>query len=60
MEDKIDDVKDSFCQELECVFDKFLKYHMMIFLGDISAKVCKEGLFKPKLTKLVMMVWLEQ
>jgi hypothetical protein len=26
-EDKIDDVKDSFYKELECDFDKFLKYH---------------------------------
>jgi hypothetical protein len=29
-EDKTDDVKDSFYKELECVFDKFLKYHMKI------------------------------
>jgi hypothetical protein len=27
-EDKADDVKDSFYEELECVFDKFPKYHM--------------------------------
>jgi hypothetical protein len=29
-EDKIDDVKDSFYDELERVFDKFLKYRMKI------------------------------
>jgi hypothetical protein len=29
-EDKIDNVKDSFCEELERVFDKFPKYHMKI------------------------------
>jgi hypothetical protein len=29
-EDKTDDVKDSFYEELEHVFDKFLKYHMKI------------------------------
>jgi hypothetical protein len=28
IEDKIDDIKDSFHGELEHVFDKFLKYHM--------------------------------
>jgi hypothetical protein len=28
--DKTDDVKDSFYEELECVFDKFPKYHMNI------------------------------
>jgi hypothetical protein len=29
-EDKTDDVKDSFYEELERVFDKFTKYHMKI------------------------------
>jgi hypothetical protein len=31
-EDKTDDVKDSFYEELERVFDKFPKYHMKILL----------------------------
>jgi hypothetical protein len=30
-EDKIDDIKDRFYEELEQVFDKFPKYHMKIF-----------------------------
>jgi hypothetical protein len=30
-EDKIDDVRDSFYEELKHVFDKFPKYHMNIF-----------------------------
>jgi hypothetical protein len=46
-EDKIDDVKDSFYDELERVFDKFPKYHMKILLGDFSAKVGWEDIFKP-------------
>jgi exonuclease III len=46
-DDKIDDVKDSFCEELERVFDKFLKCHMKIVLGDFNAKVDKEDIFKP-------------
>jgi hypothetical protein len=29
-EDKTDDTKNSFYDELECVFDKFPKYHMKI------------------------------
>jgi hypothetical protein len=29
-EDKTDNVNDSFCKELEPVFDKFPKYHMKI------------------------------
>jgi hypothetical protein len=44
--DKIDDVKDSFYEELECVFDKFLKYHTKILLGDFGAKVGREDIFK--------------
>jgi hypothetical protein len=37
-EDKTDDVKVSFCEELERVFDKFPKYHMKILLGHFNAK----------------------
>jgi hypothetical protein len=45
-EDKSDDI-DRFYKELECVFDKFLKYHMKILLGDFSANVGREDIFKP-------------
>ena len=38
-EKKSDDSKDSFCEELEQVFDHFPKYHMKILLGDFNAKV---------------------
>jgi hypothetical protein len=41
------DVKDSFYEELEHVFDKFPKYHMKILLGDFNAKVGKGDIFKP-------------
>jgi exonuclease III len=46
-EDKIDYIKDRFYEELEQVFDKFLKYHMKILLGDFNAKVGREDIFKP-------------
>jgi exonuclease III len=39
--DKTDDVKDSFYEELERVFDTFPKYHKKILLGDFNAKVGK-------------------
>jgi hypothetical protein len=39
-------VKDSFCDELEGVFNKFPKYHMKIMLGDFNAKVGREDIFK--------------
>jgi hypothetical protein len=50
-EDKIDGVKDSVYDELERLFDKFPKYHMKILLGDFSAKVGREDIFKPTIGK---------
>jgi hypothetical protein len=46
-EDKSDDSKDSFYEELEQVFDHFPKYHMKILLGDFNAKVGRENIFRP-------------
>jgi hypothetical protein len=45
-EDKTDDVKDGFYEELERIFDKFPKWHMKIMLGDLNAKVGREDIFK--------------
>jgi hypothetical protein len=45
-EDKTDDVKDSFYEELERIFGKFPKYYTKI-LGDLNAKVGREDIFKP-------------
>jgi exonuclease III len=45
-EDKSDDVKDSFYEELARVFDQFPRY-MKILLGDFNAKVGREDIFKP-------------
>ena len=46
-EDKSDDSKDSFYEELEQVFDHFPRYHMKILLGDFNAKVGRDNIFKP-------------
>jgi hypothetical protein len=46
-EDKRDDKKGSFCEELECVFNEILKYLMEILLGDFKDKVVREDIFKP-------------
>jgi hypothetical protein len=46
-EDKSNAVKSSFCEELGCVFGKFPSYDVEIFLGDFSAKVGREDIFKP-------------
>jgi hypothetical protein len=46
-EDEIDYVKDNFIPEVGTLFNKFSKYHTKILLGDFSAKVDKEEIFKP-------------
>jgi hypothetical protein len=50
-EDKIDDIKDSFYEELEQVFDIFPRYHMKMLSGDFNAKVGREDTFKPTIGK---------
>jgi hypothetical protein len=39
MEDKSDNKKDSFYEELECVFDYFSKHCMKILFSDFSARL---------------------
>jgi exonuclease III len=46
-QDKTDDMKDRFYEELEHVFDKFPKHHMKILLGDCNIKVGREDILKP-------------
>jgi hypothetical protein len=38
-EDKDDDIKVTFYEELEQVIDQFPRYHIKILLGDFNAKV---------------------
>jgi len=46
-EEKSDDSKYSFYEELEQVFHHFPKYHMKILLWDFNAKVGRENISKP-------------
>jgi hypothetical protein len=46
-EDKSDDVKGSFYEELVHVFGLFHRYDMKILLGDFNAKVGREDICKP-------------
>jgi hypothetical protein len=48
-EEKIDDTKDNFYEELEQLFFfyHFPKYYMEMMLGDFNAKLGREGIFKP-------------
>jgi hypothetical protein len=48
-EDKSDDLKYCFYEELEQVFDHFPMYHMKILLGDFNAKVRRENIFNPSI-----------
>jgi hypothetical protein len=57
-EDKCDDTKDTFYEELEGVFDQFPKYHVKILL-DFNAKVKRKDFLNQQLgmrvcTKLIM------
>jgi len=45
-EDKSGDTKDGFCEELHCIFNQFLKYHMKILFEDFNGKVGREDIFK--------------
>ena len=53
-EEKSDDSKGSFCEELEQVLDRLPKYHMKILLGDFNAKVGRENIFKPTCGNVIL------
>ena len=44
---KDDDIKDSFHEEIEQLFDHFPMYHMKILVSDFNAKVGRENVFQP-------------
>jgi hypothetical protein len=46
-EDKSNDVKDNFYEELGRVFDQYPRYDMKILFGNFNAKVGREDIFKP-------------
>ena len=46
-EEKSDEAKYNFYEELEQVFDYFPNYHTNMLLGDVNAKVEGENIFKP-------------
>jgi exonuclease III len=45
-EEKNDESKDTFYDELQQMFDHFSKYHMKILFGDFNAKLEREDIFK--------------
>ena len=64
-EEKSDDSKDRFYEELERFLNHFSKYHMEILLGEFYAKVVKERLFSNRqlgmkvYIRILMIMWLE-
>jgi len=64
-EEKSDDSKDSFYEDLEQVFHHFPKYHMKILFGDFNAKVGERIFSNRQLgmrvyIRIVMIMELEQ
>ena len=55
-EEKRDEAKDSFYEELEQVFDHFPKYHMKVLLGDSNAKVGERIASSQQLDRIVKIV----
>jgi hypothetical protein len=49
-QNKSDDVKDSFYEELRHVFDLFPRYDMKILLVEFNGKTGREDIFKPTIT----------
>jgi hypothetical protein len=45
-EEKSNDSKDSFYEDLEQIFDHFPDYHMTILLGDFYSKLGREDILK--------------
>jgi hypothetical protein len=50
-EEKSEESKDSFYEELEQVLDHFPKYHTKILLGDFNVKVGRDNIFKSTIGK---------
>ena len=46
-EEKSEELKDSFYEDFEEVFDHSPKYYVKILLGDFNAKLGREDIFKP-------------
>jgi hypothetical protein len=46
-EEKIEDSKESICEELEQLFFHFPRYHMNNLLGELIEKLGREDNFKP-------------
>jgi hypothetical protein len=54
-EDKMNDMKYSFYEELKQVYDQFLKHQMKILLGQFIAKVGRQDISKQQLRTRVLM-----
>ena len=47
LKDNADDIKDSFYEEIERLFDQLPMYHMTILLDEFNAKVGRDNIFQP-------------
>jgi hypothetical protein len=56
-EDKIDDMKESFYEEVQRVISKLPEYNTKIFWGDFKAKVVREDIVKPTIGNYIDLVY---
>ena len=53
-EEKSDDSKDRFCEELGQVFEHFPKYHIKFLIGYFNTKLGRDYICKPKIGKMCL------
>jgi hypothetical protein len=53
-EEKSDDSKDIFYEELRQYFDLFSKCHILFLIGYFNSKLGKDYIFKPKMGKICL------
>ena len=55
-EDKDDDIKDSFYEQIERLFDQLPVYHMKILLGEFNPKLGRGNIFQPTIVRKVVII----
>jgi hypothetical protein len=57
-EEKYDDEKNIFCEDLDQNYDKCPKRDVKIIIGDLNAKIGQEEMYRPIIGKLVYILYL--
>jgi exonuclease III len=46
-EDKSDEIKEQFFEDLQKVYDRIPRHYIVILLGDMNAKIGREDVYRP-------------